>query len=359
MRKFIPLIFILLFSITMGYAQNGRILLNSEKNGINITNNTYERLELTVSHNQINSFTVNTKSGTFDEISIPGARFTGQIGDPKLPAYSKLIEVPFGAEIEVIVKNYTVEVYKLSDFGINNPIIPAQPDVRKDQDPNNVKFYYNEKNYNSDREFIHEIANVSVIGVMRGTRIAKLSVSPIAYNLENGTIKVFNNIEIEIIFKNADIQKTEYERQANYSPYFESVFSKLLNHKNVIDDHPDLTKYPIKMLILADRMFEDALQPYILWKTMKGFEVIVNYTDEGYSSVAEIKTWIQTHYDAGTPEDPAPSFCLFVGDVAQIPASQTGVNSGKMTDLYYFSQDGDYFPEMYYGRFSANNLAEL
>ena len=106
-------------------------------------------------------------------------------------------------------------------------------------------------------------------------------------------------------------------------------------------------------------MFENALAPYIAWKTKKGFEVIVNYTDEGYDDVQSIKDWVQTHYDAGTPEDPAPSFCLFVGDVEQIPASQVGVNSGKQTDLYYFSQDGDYFPEMYYGRFSANNLSEL
>ena len=230
MRKFIPLIFILLFSITAGFAQNGRILLNSQENGINITNNNYEKLELTVSHNQINSFTVNTKSGTFDENSIPGARFTGQIGEPKLPAYSKLIEVPFGAEFEVVVKNYTVEEYKLSDFGINNSIIPAQPDVRKDQDPEKVKFHYNEKAYNSDVEFIHQIANVNAIGVMRGVRIAKLAISPVAYNIENGTIKVFNNIEIEIIFKNADIQLTEYNKQANYSPYFESVYNKLLNN---------------------------------------------------------------------------------------------------------------------------------
>jgi hypothetical protein len=34
-------------------------------------------------------------------------------------------------------------------------------------------------------------------------------------------------------------------------------------------------------------------------------------------------------------------------------------SSGKVTDLYYASVDGDYFPEMYYGRFSATNVAQL
>jgi len=36
-----------------------------------------------------------------------------------------------------------------------------------------------------------------------------------------------------------------------------------------------------------------------------------------------------------------------------------GSSSNKMTDLEYACVDGDYFPEMYYGRFSANNPSHL
>ncbi|MCD4795474.1 MAG: T9SS type A sorting domain-containing protein [Bacteroidales bacterium] len=359
MKKLLLPLLISTLWISIGFAQKGVVPLNSERNSIEITDNSYDKLSLTFNHSEIRSFTVDTKEGFFDEIAIPGARFTGNVGDPKLPAYSKLIEIPFGAELSVKVKNYTVTEYKLSDFGIENAIIPAQPDVRKDEDPTLVKFHYNKDAYTSKTYTSFNIAEAEIQGVMRGIRIAKLSVSPVNYNPAAGTIKVYNNIEIEVSYTNSDINKTEYIRQATFSPFFEPVYQKLLNNKNVIDDHPDLTKYPVKMLILSDRAFETALQPYIAWKTKKGFKVIVNYTDEGYSTVNEIKAWIQAHYDAGTPEDPAPSFCLFVGDVGQIPASQVGVNSGRQTDLYYFSQDGDYFPEMYYGRFSANNLTEL
>ncbi|MDP2423593.1 MAG: C25 family cysteine peptidase, partial [Bacteroidales bacterium] len=71
-----------------------------------------------------------------------------------------------------------------------------------------------------------------------------------------------------------------------------------------------------------------------------------------------IKTWIHAQYNAGTPTNPAPSFFLLVGDTPQIPAT-TGSSSAKMTDLYYASVDGDYFPEMYYGRFSARTVEQL
>jgi len=353
------LILLLLSFILISYSQKGVITLNSAKNAIEINENNYDKLSLTFNHSQIRSFSVKTEEGTFDEIVIPGARFTGKIGDPKLPAYSKLVEIPFGAEISVKVKSFSVDEYKLSDFDINNAIIPAQPDVNKTEDILKAKFHYNKEAYTSKSFSSYNMTNIEIQGVMRGVRIAKLSVSPVNYNPIEGTIKVYNNIEVEINLKNSDVSKSSYLKKSTFSPYFQSVYAKLLNNKTVVDDHADLVKYPVKMLILADRMFEEALVPYISWKIKKGFNVIVKYTDEDCATVDEIKTWIQTEYDAGTPESPSPSFCLFVGDVAQIPASQTGVNSGRKTDLYYFSQDGDYFPEMYYGRFSANNVAQL
>ncbi|MCD4795473.1 MAG: T9SS type A sorting domain-containing protein [Bacteroidales bacterium] len=359
MRKLLLTLLITILWISIGFAQKDVILLNSYKSSVEMTEKRYEKLSLSFNYTQIKSFTVDTKEGNFDEIIIPGAYFTGEIGTPKLPASKKLIDIPFDAEISIKILNYTVNEYNLKDYGISHKIMPVQPDVKKDEDPTDVKFEYDKGSYETKGYITPELVDVEILGIMRGVRIARLTVSPVSYNPVEDKIKVYNNIEFEIQFNNSNIAKTEYISQAAYSPFFEPVYQQLLNSKNVIDDHPDLTKYPVKMMILSDRMFETALAPYIAWKTKKGFELIVNYTDEGYSTVNEIKAWVQTHYDAGTPEDPAPSFCLFVGDVAQIPASQVGVQSGKQTDLYYFSQDGDYFPEMYYGRFSANDLPEL
>ncbi len=53
-----------------------------------------------------------------------------------------------------------------------------------------------------------------------------------------------------------------------------------------------------------------------------------------------------------------PSFVLFVGDVAQIPA-WNGTAGSHVTDLYYCEYTGDKIPELYYGRFSATNLTQL
>ena len=52
---------------------------------------------------------------------------------------------------------------------------------------------------------------------------------------------------------------------------------------------------------------------------------------------------------------------LIVGDHGQIPAwSPQASPTGHITDLTYVRLEGsDFLPEMYYGRFSANNTSEL
>jgi hypothetical protein len=119
-----------------------------------------------------------------------------------------------------------------------------------------------------------------------------------------------------------------------------------------------ISQYPINYVIISDRMFEEALQPFIDWKTKKGFYVTVAYTDVIGNTTTAITTYIQSLYEAGTAESPAPTYLLLVGDVAQIPAFSA---SGHYTDMYYceFDGGGDYVPEMFFGRFSATNVTQL
>lgn len=320
-----------------------------------------QNFRLTFTYSGLGTFIVETDSDmSFNEIAIPGTYSIGEIGTPKLPASKKLMEVPFGAEIEVKVKNYTTTEYQLSDYGINFPIIPVQPSLRKDQDVSDVPFEFDKNIYEKDFFIKHELASVEVLGVLRGYRIARLTIAPVSYNPYKGIIKVYNDIEVEISFINADEALNDYIKATTWSPYFEVVGKRLINNirNGGYPAHPDLTKYPVKYLIVSNRMFENDLQPFIEWKIKKGYKVIVAYTDEIGNTYTQIQSYIHQQYNQGTPTDPPPSFVLLVGDTPQLP-STSGSSTGKMTDLYYASVDGDYFPEMYYGRFSATNSAQL
>jgi len=362
--KKILLITLFIGVVSMIYANAYNIDLETNENAIRLNENSDQKLSMSFTFDEIRSFDVESKKGIFNEIIIPKTYNIGEVGTPKLPAMKKLIEIPFGAEVSVNVLNYSTTEYLLSEFGINNPIIPVQPSLPKSiDDITSVEFEYDENSYTMNRFSDFEIVTVEVLGVMRGIRLARLVVAPVNYNPVTGVIKVYNNIDVEVNFTGSDSELSQYIKASTYSPYFEAVYQKIYNYRVDHDYplHPDLTSYPVKYLIISDRMFESTLADFIEWKTKKGFNVVIAYTDEiGTSgSASEIQTYVHDQYNAGTPEDPAPSFILFVGDTPQVPASTTGSSSLKATDLYYGSVDGDYFPEMYYGRMSAVNTTQL
>lgn len=362
MRKFLSLVTVLFLFCFTGVAQDYVIPLASGKTKAEVINNSSNNLRMVFNLASIYGNNVVAKNGMdFTEFYFSKGYSSGEIGSPKIPVFKELIQVPFGAEIKVNLKGYSQEEFKLESLGITNSFFPVQPSLRKDQDINEVKFEYNEDAYKKHVFNGSPMAKVEILGTMRGVRIARIEVSPIDYNATEGKIVVYNDIEVEVEFIGANKAKEESIRKATASPYFTPIYNRLANSftKDVFDTHPDLTNYPVHMLIVSHRMFEATLQPFVEWKTKKGFNVEVAYTDVIGTTTAAIKTFIYNKYNNATPESPAPSFIIFVGDVEQVPSSGVGSESAKQTDLYYGSVDGDYFPEMYYGRFSATNTTQL
>ena len=317
----------------------------------------------TFSFNSIESELVSTEKGDFSIISMDNSVFGGNIGEPEVPVNRELIAVPFGANPVVTVKNYTVNEYNLADYGIER-IYPHQASVSKsEKDP---KFVYNEaayaaKGFNEDLP----LAMVTVMGQMRGIQIGALQLNAVRYNASTNTIRVYNDIEVEVTFEDADLALTEQTLVNSYSPYFRTVYATLFNEKairDIYDEHPDLWAVPVKVLVVANRMFETAMEPWITWKTEKGFYMDVNYTDEIGTSASTIKTFITNKYNEGLAAGQAPTFLIIIGDTGQVPASQTGASSQKVTDLYYYAVAGgsnDYFGDMFHSRFTCETVAEF
>jgi len=350
---------ITLATVVVAFAVNAQsIMLQTSKNGIRKSNDRFAGFEATFSYNEIESVAIlNAERGAFSAISIAGAFPDGELGSPELPAFKKIIAVPVGATPRIVVKNYSTTEYNLADYDILT-IAPAQPSVRKNQQPEDVPFAYNEAVY-STNSFTHEsIAEVGVIGTMRGMVLGMIQIRPVSYNPVTHSLLAYNDIEVEVIFENGDYAQTQSLYQNTYSIYFEKPYNTIFN-RSIFDDRPDLYNTPVHMLVVADRMFEQTLQPWIEWKTQKGFYLDVNYTDETGSTMAAIKTFCHNKYNEGAAAGAAPTFLIFVGDVQQIPRSGTVSSDNNATDLGYASVDGDMFPEMYYSRMSAQTTVQL
>jgi hypothetical protein len=335
------------------------VKLNDNPNEIRITDNNDHGFKVSFSFSEFKTLDVKTSEGIFTKIIADAYARLGNYGHPEVPVKSELIEIPAGADVMVNVTRFDVKEYLLRDLGINYPLMPHQPPVPKTGEP--VEFVYVKDAYRVNAFNPVDIARVEYLGSMREVGIGRLDIMPVQYNPVTGVIRVYENLEIEVIFENADLAKTELNKKIYGNHYFSGVLSSLINHRRLeTSSRENLTRYPVKYVIVSDRMFEAQLQPLIAWKIQKGFNVIEAYTDDPNvgSTASQIKAFLQDLYENATPEDPAPSFVLFVGDLAQVPVFY-GQAASHETDLYYCEYTGDYFPEAFYGRFSAQNTAQL
>ena len=358
--KKITLLLVLALSTMFAMAQNGRIDLRHETKA-EITHSEFNNLRATFSYGSIESIEITTERGTFSEIAIEGTYASGEIGTPELPASHQLLAVPFGATPRVNVISYTTTDYRLSDYGIGT-ILPHQPSVRKDQNPEDVEFVYNTAAYQTRSLASAPEATIEMQGTMRGIRIGSLLINPVSYNPAANTLRVFNDIEVEVSFDGADRTETERMLLSTYSPYFDIVYKQMFNYRQILDvytDHPDLMAYPVHMIVITPEDYITALQPWINWKIQKGFDVNVVTTAQAGGNYNAIQSYVQNLYNTGVNQGATPTFVILVGDTGQVPGKTSGNATQKVTDLYYGSIDGDYFPDMFYSRMSAENTNQV
>ncbi len=344
-------------------AQTKTIPLQGEKTGLSVENTIGQNFSAIFSISEFALTRVNTSKGYFTMLDVPSFTKRYDDGRPAVPLYSQMIEIPEGATASINIISYNIEEFDLNVLGFTDKIVPAQPSWSKSTDPSNIIFYYDQNYYQLNQLSQNELIQVVPGGIMRGVSFGNILIDPISYNPVTNKIEVYTNISFEVTFRNTS-KSASYQsnKEILYSPLYSGFYKEIPNFsapttKDVI------TEYPIKYVIVSDRMFETALQPFIQWKTEKGFTVVEAYTDMPSvgTTTTTIKAYLQGLYNAGTVADPAPTYILFVGDVAQIPNYSSQSSGTHVTDLYYACYDGasDNIPDVYYGRFSAQNVGQL
>ena len=302
---------------------------------------------------------VETPEGVFTDLWVDGYASTNKTGYPRLPLLRQIISVPVGAEVTATFNQRQSRSLELNATGIAYPVFPRQESVSKSVDPATVPFVVERDFYNRNAWTDDAPVSVTELGYMRGERLFALDFVPVRYNPATGQAEVIYQAEVEVRFTGADHAATEELKARTYSPAFESMFQRTL--LNPSTQRASLNRYPMSYLIITPESFVSALQPFVEWKTREGFNVIVATTAQTGTTASAIRTYIQNIWNSATAENPAPSYLLIVGDVAQVPANNASANpSGHITDLTYVRLQGnDFMPEMYFGRFSATDAAAV
>lgn len=328
-----------------------------EKTAIRLLGDDYNALQLEITIGTLQEGKVSLCGETFSTLAIDGFQQPlANYGDPALPTLSRLIEVPLCEDFLVEVSDARYDTLP----ALEHRLLPVQL-PRSKSDTTSLKLCINSQVYSTNAFLGQQQALVEAVGIARDRRLARLQFSPVRYNPVSGQVIVCRHATLTVRYQGADVEGSQELFNRYYSPAFNSGAQTL----NSLYPKVVRTAAPVRFLIVANNMFRGHLDTFVQWKQRKGFRTDIVYTgDPGVGTdTTSIAAYIKGLYTNASLADPAPTYVLLVGDVAQLPtfdAHGSGISNDHVTDLYYMTwTSGDHIPDCHYGRFSAQTLAQL
>lgn len=293
----------------------------------------------------------------FATLELPGEGVTTIVGEAQLPTFSRFIEIPQGANPQLIVESISWKTTSLKALHLPSSIIPVRPSLLKIEGAS-VEFIMDTNFYAMDTFLPSTIADVSVLGELRGRNIAFLEISPVQYNPVSGELRIMTRCDLRINLPGSDLVQTAEKIDRYTTTSFEQLFTTTFVNYGSLPGSGTIQSRQEGYLIIVYDAFYDVIQPFATWKDSKGFDITVTKTSEIPSGPTKdnIKAYIVDAYN-NWPIPPA--YVLLVGDVAQIP-TWTGSDTGTCTDLYYVTIDaGNYFADVIISRFPAATAEQV
>ena len=166
---------------------------------------------------------------TYSQISFRGAQHTLEIGYPQLPIYSQLIGIPVRELPQATIIN------SKSAIRPTKRVLPVQRDLIRSPESSSVEQpIRNETNadfYRQNRYYPTHVVEIVPVGFIRDQRVAQLKIHPIQYNPRLSKLKVFQELQIHINFKQPVSSMSQVFGAYQPSKPFEELFqTRLLNY---------------------------------------------------------------------------------------------------------------------------------
>jgi hypothetical protein len=312
-----------------------------EPEGINLTKTSNGYLvEFVLPSYEMNS--TFAEGEEYIQLTVPGFGMTPEIGLPALPLISFNLFIAYEEDQpEFSVKNITTE-----ERILQNKIYPFQMPWEKSRPLSERPFTINKNYYNSTGKINQPAMTISEPLIITGIKGVIVTIYPFSYNPLENKLTVINSGSFEIMLDHSVNESAQTSKAFNQ--FFKNIF---INYDGIS------SRENMKYLIITAPTLESGMQQFVTHKTGKGFDVAMFNTTITGNTTTAIKSFIQQRYN-----DPftKPDFVLLVGDVADIPA-WTGSGAGTpRTDLNYAQlEGGDYFADVFIGRFSVANTDEL
>ncbi|MBD3334409.1 MAG: hypothetical protein GF355_02740, partial [Candidatus Eisenbacteria bacterium] len=266
-------------------------------------------------------------------------------GLAELPHVCRSVIIPDQAAMEASVLSADVETFA----GL--PVIPSKGNLLRTVDPADVPYRFDAQ-YEAAGWYPPQMVSVGEPYILRDYRGLVVEALPFQFDGAEGTLQVARRMTIELRANGTDLTNS-FDRSGPPERVVRG-FLDLYRHHFLNWGMDRYTPVPEEgsMLVITYDAFHSAMTPFVEWKNQQGLATtIVDVSTIGNNS-ANIQAYIQNLYDTGDL-----AYVLLVGDAAQVATPYAA--GGASDPSYSLLAGGDRYPEIFVGRFSAENAGQV
>lgn len=330
--------------IALGMALNAeQVTVGSMPNQIRLTQSTPDHMVMELTLGQFDAKPVTINGATWHELSLKKEGITLEAGFPTLPVLARSVIIPNTALMRLsLVDSEYVE--------LQMPVAPSKGNLTRDIDPDSVPYTFGDVDF-GDQPWPTENAYLTEPFILRDYRGITVRFQPFVYFPATQTLRVYTKMSVAIDASGTDLTNSLPVAKSSHANEFAGIYRNMFLNFNEAK-YPDLAESG-RILAIKHSMFDTVMQPWVDWKRQNGYRVdVVDVTVAG-PTANQIKTYIQNQYDLND----GLMFVQIFGDAPQVPSLSSG--GGGSDPSYALLAGADNYPDIYVGRFSAQNEAEM
>lgn len=271
---------------------------------------------------------------------------------PDLPVFTASVIIPDAARMEVEELEGGFQEFH------NILVAPSKGSLLRTVNPSDVPYEFGPA-YQSSTFFPANHITLNNPYIFRDYRGQTVAFQPIQYNPVTKTLRVYYTISVRVKVKdqNGSNKLIRTQNNASVDEEFDNAYrAQFLNYTEASRYTP--VSESGRMLIIAHTGFAADMQPFVTWKNQRGLKTELVTTAFTGNTASQIAAYVQNYY----AQHPDLKYLLLVGDHAQVPAMAPGQGNnlpGYSDNYYAYLTGNDSYPEIFVGRFSAENVQHV
>ncbi len=285
----------------------------------------------------------------FQSVEIPGGGYKGEVGEPAIPTFTRLLAVPDDAGI-------TVRCVSLEREEIQGVTLAPL------QKGDGSAFAYDEAAYARASAAGESEVTLGEPMILRDLRVVGITFSPVHYNPAAGTLTVTRRMEVEVEFTGTNRVNAGVVGHRTIPPSFDQLYRSLVvNYPGAEAMGATVAPGTYLVICASDTAVTNRLSHLAAWRERQGYPVVVATTTQTGTTASQIKTYIQ---NAVTTWPLPPEYVVIAGDASgsySIPTwyeTLSGYN-GEGDHPYTMLIGNDILADVHIGRLSYSTLEEL